>query len=96
MSAMFKRYDCQYMFCQVLNEFLAYRTKKVQEPGNTNSPWKYTDNAQLLFGGDFNGNTLGMATVSSMCGLRSGGVNEVQFGKIRIKQILIFVCNPRL
>lgn len=58
----------------VLNNFLKYRKDRIRSVSN-DSPWRYTDNAQLLYGGDFEGSTVGMATVSSMCGFRSGGVN---------------------
>ena len=44
---------------------------------NPDSPWLHTDNVHLLYGGDFQGSTIGMATVGSMCGSRSGGVNQV-------------------
>lgn len=59
----------------VLNKFLEYRKDRLQN-SSPNSPWRYTDNAQLLYGDNFDGSTVGMATVSSMCGIRSGGVNE--------------------
>uniref|UniRef100_F6VBC2 Zinc metalloproteinase n=1 Tax=Ciona intestinalis TaxID=7719 RepID=F6VBC2_CIOIN len=60
---------------EVLNEFLSYRQRKISsEPPN--SYWKYTDNAQLLYGGSFEGSTIGMASVKTMCTSRSGGVNQ--------------------
>jgi len=51
----------------------------------SSSPWVYTDNVHLLYGGDFQGSTIGMATVGSMCGSRSGGVNQVYFEINRLK-----------
>ncbi|XP_078487165.1 zinc metalloproteinase-disintegrin-like NaMP isoform X1 [Ciona intestinalis] len=60
---------------EVLNEFLSYRQSKISsEPSS--SYWKYTDNAQLLYGGSFEGSTIGMASVKTMCTSRSGGVNQ--------------------
>lgn len=59
----------------VLAAFLNYRREKIQT-SSSDSPWTYTDNAQLFYGGSFIGSTVGMATVSTMCSLRSGGVNE--------------------
>ncbi|XP_039270659.2 disintegrin and metalloproteinase domain-containing protein 12-like isoform X1 [Styela clava] len=59
----------------VLSAFLSYRMDRIQTL-SSDSPWTYTDNAQLFYGGSFVGTTVGMATVSTMCSLRSGGVNE--------------------
>lgn len=56
---------------------MSYRTQKIQDPSTPDSPWKYTDNAQLLFGGTFGGNKLGMASIGTMCSLRSAGVDSV-------------------
>uniref|UniRef100_H2YZ97 Uncharacterized protein n=1 Tax=Ciona savignyi TaxID=51511 RepID=H2YZ97_CIOSA len=60
---------------EVLNEFLSYRQNKIRTD-SVDSPWRYTDNAQLLYGGSFDGTTIGMASVKTMCSSRSGGVNQ--------------------
>jgi len=46
---------------------------------NPASPWVHADNFHLLFGSNFDGGTVGMATVETMCGERSGGVNQVSY-----------------
>ena len=46
---------------------------------NATSPWRNTDNAQLLFGADFNGNTVGLAYVGGMCNQLSAGIVQVSF-----------------
>ncbi|CAK8682793.1 unnamed protein product [Clavelina lepadiformis] len=60
---------------EVLDAFLTYRQDRLSN-APADSPWRYTDNAQLLYGRDFDGTTIGMASVGTMCTSRSGGVNQ--------------------
>ena len=65
-------------FFQTLNNFLSHRKqRKSTEPSS--SAWVYTDNVQLLYGGNFDDSIVGNAPVGSMCDERSGGVNQVFF-----------------
>ena len=67
-----------FRFTQVLDSFLNYRLDKMRSATSNNDPWKYTDNVQLIYGGDFDGDTIGMASVGTMCSTRSGGVDQVR------------------
>ena len=62
---------------KILDEFLNYRSQRRREAADDQSPWVHADNFHLLFGKGFDGATVGMATVGTMCGDRSGGVNQV-------------------
>nr|CAB3219988.1 disintegrin and metalloproteinase domain-containing protein 12 [Phallusia mammillata] len=68
---------------EVLNEFLSYRQKKIKSDP-PDSPWVFVDNVQLLYGNNFDGATIGMATVGTMCGTRSGGVNEDKSATVKV------------
>ena len=46
---------------------------------NATSPWRNTDNAQLLFGADLTGTTIGLAGVGTMCSRSSAGIVQVSF-----------------
>ncbi|CAK8682796.1 unnamed protein product [Clavelina lepadiformis] len=60
---------------QVLNAFLTYRKDRLVN-SSADSPWRYTDNVQLLYGRDFNGSAIGIGSLGSMCFVESGGVNQ--------------------
>ena len=82
------------MLLKVLDEFLQYCQRRKAEDlakGLMSSPWVIADNFQLLFGLDFNGTTIGMATVNTMCSDKSGGVNQVSFSVNSRSFPLLFV-----
>ncbi|XP_076825751.1 zinc metalloproteinase-disintegrin-like MTP8 isoform X1 [Clavelina lepadiformis] len=60
---------------EVLDAFLTYRKDRLAN-SSADSPWRYTDNAQLLYGRDFNGSAIGMGSVGTMCTSLSAGVNQ--------------------
>ena len=68
---------------QCLDSFLDYRKenmakeRKLVGESQLKKPWSRTDGAYLLFGGSFDGITIGLAPVGSMCSYRSGNINQV-------------------
>jgi len=51
---------------QILEQFNDYHNNRLALDDST-SPWRNTDNAQLLYGGDIDGTTVGLAWVYGMC-----------------------------
>ena len=65
-----------FVLFKILRQFTQYRIDRVTE-GDAASPWRNTDNAQLLFGADLNGTTVGLAWVGGMCNRFSVGLVQV-------------------
>ena len=63
---------------KILQQFSQYRISRVNDDDVT-SPWRNTDNAQLLFGADLDGSTIGVAWLGGMCGRLSSGLVQVNF-----------------
>ena len=60
---------------QDLGNFINYRVRKLEEA--TETAWHRTDVSHILYGGDFQGGTIGSAFISTMCGEKSGSVVQV-------------------
>ncbi|XP_076825747.1 uncharacterized protein LOC143471228 isoform X2 [Clavelina lepadiformis] len=66
---------------EVLDDFLKYVERK-RSSESPRSPWRYADNYHLVYGGDLDGTTLGLAVSKSMCGPTSAGISQDTFSNI--------------